>query len=110
MKFYETKKFKELQRRWYDKLAASGFHDIERNETHQHTDTASFQDQEAIEEFYTKAADHLWSYAFLNLAEKAIWFLYANGNSIRNIAKGLGYTRSKVGWIIEKHTQIVMKK
>jgi hypothetical protein len=103
MSFWGTKEFMKLQREWYDKLAKEGFRDIELNDKSMHTDTAHFADMEAVRNYYMKVSEFLYTGDFNNPSDKAVWFVYSEGYSIRNIAKSLRLSRKLVTKIIEHY-------
>lgn len=97
---FKTEKFKNLQSKWYKKLANSKFKDIE---------TADGQLREfhyripliadpikarAKEEYYRLAGQFLHDHAFASKTEAYIWELHSQAISIRNIVKRL---RNKKG-------------
>lgn len=108
--FWEASKFKKLQKRWYDKLAASGFNDIEEHPQTIHDETANFNDREAVEAYFRLASQYLYSTDFKSLLDKAIWFLYTEGYSLRGIAKGLELSRPRVTRIVEQHSRLMRKQ
>lgn len=107
MSFWKSDKFIELQQKWYDKLASSGFNDIEENPETIHDETANFNDREAVETYFRMATSYLYSTDFKSALDKAIWFLYTEGYSLRGISKGLEVSRPRVTRIISKHAKLM---
>ncbi len=86
--------FKKLQAKWYKKLKAEGFRDIEVVEP----TTRVYGSQVTIEakQYYYQIANRfLTEHIFENKRDKIIWEYHANGMSIRNIVKTLKKVRIK---------------
>jgi len=106
-KYLDSKRFKRLQKEWYNKLAASGFEDAELfNETFGNADRCylkrpsfkwALKWDPVIFEHFRIARNFLAHGAFSSILDKRIWELYAEGLSIRQIAAQLsseGHTTS----------------
>ena len=102
MSVFKGKKFEALKDKWYDKLKAEGFNDIESDENNlKEWDTSIFSryDQNTIgakEEYFRLAGQFLNSHKFEDAREKLIWELHAEGLSFNDIAKKLKSKRYKV--------------
>lgn len=96
---FRTKKFKALQRQWYQKLEKEGFEEIEDVESgrelmkvwHAHYFQTKYEPQTflAKQEYYSLAFSFLERHSFGHKKEQAIWELHANGQSLRKIAESL---------------------
>lgn len=92
----KSKEFKKLQQEWYEKLAKSGFEDIETDEQHLETWSNMYSYRidlvkvESKQEYFRRAGQFLFDRKFKNKIEKFIWASHADGISIRNIVKLLG--------------------
>jgi hypothetical protein len=105
MSFWGTEEFRKLQKEWYDKLAKEGFQDVELHDKSLHTDTAKFVDMEAIRDYYMQVSEYLYTGEFASLQDKAVWFVYSEGYSVRNIARALKLSRKKVTETVEKYIE-----
>jgi|SRR5215217_4680673 len=98
-KFYQTKDFIELQKRWYEDLDDKGFRDIEfvypdGNASH-FTRPAVGSSSWPVDyakalptlAYFQFASKFLWDYPFKKPKHKHIWRLHSQGMSIRQIAK-----------------------
>jgi len=94
--------FRELQRKWDEKLAKSGFVDIERKDrvgaSSRMLKTAALKnivDQytpeqfEIKQEYYRLAGQFLHDHKFKSGKDREIWRLHSEGVSIRNIIRHL---------------------
>jgi SUMO ligase MMS21 Smc5/6 complex component len=107
----------KLLKEWYDKLADSGFEDIEQ---HEYSTMGNFTEPlgklkihpdvwQAKADYYTMADCFLNENTFDNELDKVIWTYHVEGISIRNISKtlfeiGLAKTNNKstVGAIVKR--------
>jgi len=120
---FESKEFKDLQKEWYQKLADTGFVDLEQHELHSRRYRSSgvkkygkysqeWNDSKA--EYYNLAGKFLNEYRFRNRIQKVIWEYHTNGISTRDIADILNRTnvvktnRTYV-WEIVRDLRIKMK-
>lgn len=99
-KFYQTKKFKKLQDRWYKKLDKSGFDDIEYDEEKLSEYSVRFLRHphyvwELKAAYYTMCETFLNNYQFDSLHEKSIWEDHVKGLGTRAIAKKLSKGKRK---------------
>lgn len=99
-KFYQTKKFKQLNKEWASKLKDSGFRDIEPNEdTLAPYSTRFLRHPHYVWElrlaYYSMCEAFLQKYTFKSEYEKVIWEYHANGLSEREIAKVLPPIKGK---------------
>jgi hypothetical protein len=100
----KSQQFKDLQDKWYKKLAKSGFEDIEQDEDHLinwsssralrgKVNGSAYADvivsHQAVEEYYRLAGHFLHDYKFKDEYEKKVWILHADGNSHRDVAEAL---------------------
>lgn len=99
---FKTKEFKDLEKKWYDKLEKKGFHDIERtdavgresnrlkNDVIAHVLQTYTPEKFAIkEEYYRLAGQFLHEYKFKSENERTIWKMHSEGTSVRDIIKAL---------------------
>lgn len=94
-----SSELKKLQKQWYCKLAKAGFEDIEdtdsKNEMLKRWDSLYFlsrYDAKSFEEhqrYYQRASQFLESNYFDTSFEKAIWALWTEGKTIKEIEKRL---------------------
>lgn len=86
---------KQLQAKWYKKLAKSGFEDIEQDEDNLKFWSSFFSLRnpkvvwEAKAEYYTMAESFLNEFPFDTQMEKNIWAYHSTGLSARDIAATL---------------------
>ena len=108
---FKTKEFKELEQKWYSKLASKGFKDLERRDksgreegrlkTDPLENIPHFYNVEQFqikEEYYRMAGQFLHEYKFKTSIERTIWGMHTQGVSVRNIVKNLqakGHTAYK---------------
>ena len=98
---FKTKKFKDLQKKWYSKLKEEGFKEIEdTNSDKEFIKTwdskyfsikykASPDAYEAKAEYYRAATSFLESHQFKDVIEKEVWSMHAEGFSLRDTATEL---------------------
>lgn len=98
-KFYQSARFREINREWQKKLKESGFSDIEY--TFPNGDTSgltkpaigvcgpqpSLQKYNARIEYYTMASKFLHDFKFSTRLDFKIWELHSDGFSYRKIVK-----------------------
>ncbi len=117
-------KFKALQKVWYDKLAKSGFEDIERDEENlkfplinkfsESEKETYLEHWKAQRDYYYMATHFLNSYKFETKLEEIIWAYHAEGISVRDIAKLLNRVKKEKTnrtsvWQIIKKLEKTMK-
>lgn len=100
---------RQLTLKWYKKLRAEGFVDIEAP-IHQHTkdkhSTWYFSQQyhpdtfTARQRYYELASQLVYDYPFSSKFEKDVWTLHAEGLSFDKIAKKLKSNHSEVNRIV----------
>ena len=107
MKFYQTKKFKHLSKKWASKLERSGFEDIEDGENYLKS-WESFQGRlvnnayvESKSEYYRMARQFLEGHTFKTKKEKKIFEMHTEGLGYRKIAKKTGTYKNKIAQIIQ---------
>lgn len=120
MKFYKTKEFKKLEKKWYKKLESNGFENIEDsvgrlkewssrfylNHNNQKGHKIKYEDilfKSTIKtEYYRRAEQFLHSHTFNDKLEKEIWRMHSEGISCRAIAKKINRPKYKKDAINEK--------
>jgi 2'-5' RNA ligase len=108
MKFYQTKKFMELQKRWGEKLKKSGFKDLEGNgETMPHGTIKRPERISAIVEYHTQASKFYWDYKFKTEREKIIWFHHSEGVPYREIAKLVHGENLKSVYVVVNNIRVI---
>lgn len=121
MAFYETKKFKALQERWYNRLAKDGFKDAEvfkeNNVYLRDLHSTYFQkkyDPKAFrykQIYYEKAVDYVhrmpW---FMSAYEFTVWHLHADGKSLRDIARELETKIGRIHKIIRRLSKMMLEE
>jgi hypothetical protein len=106
MAFWDTRAFKSLQKKWYQKLAQTGFRDIERM-SHLHTETANFKDYEAVQEFYSQISRYSNYGKFDSTDEALIWALFVDGKSLRYIGNLVNLSHMSIKRILDKHKKLM---
>lgn len=111
---------KKLQKQWYKKLKKSGFNDIEDtnspNEFLNTWDSLYFLTHyspgqfEAKQKYFTLARQFLEAHVFDTSKEKLIWSLYAEGMSIRGIARKLKLTKYSAHKIVKGLEGVMLGK
>lgn len=93
---FNSKEFKDLQKKWYKKAEDSGFDDIEQEDGNlKRWDSYVFQRKynkeqaEAKESYYRSAGKFLYDYKFEKKSQREIWRLHAEGLSFEKILKVL---------------------
>lgn len=97
MSFYKTKKFKDLKKKWDEKLKKSGLEDVEKTGKNGQTyliiwDSFHFHksysktDYDNKRTYYDNAQDFYNKDSFKNNTEKSIWLLHMEGSGVRVIA------------------------
>jgi len=93
---FRTKKFKELQERWYKKLEKSGFEDVEdmtlnepllKNWDNFRYRKVTPEEYESRTRYYSNCRDVLNTYPFERAIHRRIWELHTEGLSLRQIEK-----------------------
>lgn len=95
MKYYQSKKFKAEQAKWYRVLAKDGF--VEQEDVsspkefmkawHDNKFKKLTPDEFAAKQaYYTKARHFLLEHKFVNKLDKEVWAMHAEGESYRDIA------------------------
>lgn len=99
-KFYKTKKFIEIQNKWYDKLKKSGFKDLEwidpktglgQNTPYLLTEDSKLKDRYNPSEqtYYENALSYYHHGNFKSKLHKFIWKCHAEGISYRKMRKNI---------------------
>ncbi len=104
--------FRRLQARWYEKLAASGFEDIEEpndpQEKLKRWDSFWFATRRSVERneaqahYFLQATHALHNYRFERQLDKDVWQRHCDGAFPREIAAELGCSKSLVHNIITR--------
>lgn len=95
---YDTKKFKQLQKKWYGRLEKSGFEDIENEDgslkatTDSRTIKNSLKDKLERETYDSVAREFLNTYEWPEITEKLIWAAHVDNMGMARIAKMLHIT------------------
>lgn len=118
------KQFRQLKNKWYGKLKASGFKDIERDEFNLKKPTAKWilprkglvrsGRYKAIQEYYYYGEHFLSTYNFNTPFDKIIWAYHINGMSMKGIADTLNKTKiyrtnHTTVWQVIKRLREIMK-
>ena len=108
--------FKQLQKKWNDKLKASGFEDAEDNNgnlkvwhNHLYTREAAPVKLKAKEEYYRVAGFFLHDYEFETSKERKIWELHSEGKAFRTIGKKVREPKSEVHRVVTRLKQEMLK-
>lgn len=127
MSHHHTKKFKALQKVWYDKLKESGFEDIEdTNSPHEYLKTWHSSYFQIVHEpiayehkkvYYEQASAFLHEYftdhqygLFDKFRPDLVWELHVQGVSVREIAKRLEMKACRVHLIITDIKKKMMER
>lgn len=115
-KFYETEKFKKLNKKWQEKLNKTDFKDIEQEDGNLKLWTTHFFKIHyneilfnAKETYYRMATQFLHEHRFDNQLEQQIWELHCKGMGYISIDKHLGKVVGKARRIIDK-LRLAMKQ
>lgn len=86
----QNPEFKKLQQKWYDKLAKSGFDDIESEGqivvwSSEFAKKRTLRRFESQKEYYRLASIFLNEYTFETAADRFFWEHHADGKTIREI-------------------------
>jgi hypothetical protein len=99
----------KLKREWDQKLAKSGFNDIETPSGNlQRFDSKYFKanydpaDFKASERYYQLAGQTLHEYPFSSRKDFFIWRMHAEGRSAHEIAKALKVDRRYIGSVVDR--------
>lgn len=117
----DPKQFQQLKRKWYKKLAATGFKDIEDEYGRLRSNNDAEYDDEwlrtadrkvklgnsegaytplvnknARAEYYRLASQYIWTAKFLTRTHRRIWELHCEGTPLTVIAKQVKLARSTV--------------
>lgn len=113
-----SSEFKKLQAKWYKKLKASGFEDIEEQDSPQEMlkqwHSLYFLSRYEVSEFQAKqryfelASQFLHTHVFETSYEKAIWRDYSKGLSARAIARHLEVRSEKINRVIKRLERIML--
>lgn len=113
----EKKDFQKLQKKWYNKLARTGFKDVEnvfvKGEPLKHWDSSEFQRYFSPSSFserqryYELASQLLHDFKFKTSADKTVWEMHTQGISQRQIAKKMGLHYNTVCRIIKKYASYI---
>lgn len=107
--------YESLKKTWYSKLKKSGFKDIEADSGGLHTWSSSkFKDHNettffAKQDFYFMAGRFYHDHKFKSVKEKNIWKRYADGASMREIAKHYDMNKTAVMKLIKELTNLMLK-
>jgi|SRR5579872_4981217 len=117
---FKTQEFKKLKARWYRKLHASGFQDIEARVTtvteeyslRVHHDRYfkfkhSLTELQQTGDYYYLAAQLLNSVRFRNPRDREVWRLHSEGYSYRGIADQLQMNKDVVGHIVNRYQKCI---
>lgn len=118
--------FEQLQEVWYQKLAESGFQDIERKNKHfmrRESTNIGLSYSKDTEDYYIKCRQFMFTDYYENLSslEQDVWALYAEGfsydkilinlnkcNNLTMLIKKKPYSRTKIQKIILKIKNIML--
>lgn len=125
MSIFKTKKFRELQRSWAEKLKKSGFEDIESPSSQREYlkiwDSMYFLNKAEHEAFtitqtyYQVAEELLITHEFESATEKQVWAYHSDGLAVREI-ESLLYTKKnklnkdKINAIIQRLQKFIGRR
>lgn len=111
------KELQKLQKKWYNKLAKSGFKDIENifvpNEPLRHWDSIEFQRYftpatfTEKQRYYELAGQLLYDFKFRKSRDKEIWRMHTQGIAQHKIAKAVDLSITTVNKIIKKYASYI---
>lgn len=104
---FDGPEFKRLRAKWYAKLAAEGFEDIEDDRENLKADTSRRRmegrpevEKLGREAYYTRARHHLFGHHWESPRERLVWALHCQGLGIRAIINetswGFGFIRDSI--------------
>lgn len=118
-KFFETKDFRELHKKWHGKLETSKFFDHEEfdspmelmkvHENERFRGMYTGDEFLAQQRYYELAGQLLHDHSFKNQKEQNIWKMHAEGFSIKDIAKKLKTTNHHVSKLIKELRKKIIK-
>lgn len=107
--------YESLKKTWYAKLKKSGFVDAEsksgglntwsNNKFRDHNETTF----SAKQDFYFMAGRFYYDHKFKSVKEKNIWKRYADGATMREIAKHYDMSKASIMKLIKELTNIMLK-
>ena len=113
----DKKKLQKLQKTWYNKLAKSGFKDIENvfapGEPLRHWDSVEFQRYFTPKTFtekqryYELAGQLLHDFKFVKDRDREIWRMHTQGIAQHRIAKAVELSITTVNRIIKKYASYI---
>ncbi len=102
----DNKKFRDLQRTWYKKLAKTGFVDAENTDkrkedmllqnTQRRLQRYGTERRLALQRYYELAGHFYWDFKFDTSREKRVWEMHSQGLTGYEIAQKLGMSKSVV--------------
>lgn len=117
---FKSKEFKALEALWYQKLAASGFNDIEDTETPERGlkawHSAYFKARytpdafEAKRLYFELAQSFLHAHEFESEMERQVWELHCEGLSLRTIAGRIETKVCRIHKLIKRLTQLMFEE
>lgn len=111
----ESDEYYSLRAKWYKKLAAEGFDDIEAFSAKGEAFdllrggrlNKSAQKVEDDFEYYRAVSHFLHDYEFPSEKHRSIWDFHSQGLSKVQISKETGYTYKSIQWVITKYRRIL---
>jgi DNA-binding NarL/FixJ family response regulator len=109
MKFYETKKFVAIQKKWEEKLAKEGFQDIDKQAASKsgNRHTLACQNHVAIHAFFRRLDCFLNTSETLPPIHKTILKMYSDGRMIKDICKAVNKGRTTVKAVISNYRKLL---
>lgn len=108
-KFYQSNKFKNLNKKWQGKLKDSGFNDLESTDFYlKEWHSLKFRNKtndlltRVKIDYYRLAGHFLHDHSFKNELQYKMWSLHSQGMGFNNIAITLGVKTGKVRYSIQK--------
>jgi hypothetical protein len=109
-KYYKTAKFQQLQAKWYEKLAKTGFEDVEEANSPKELlkcwHSTWFRTRGTPEQFaekqqyYATAREILANHRFDSAKEKRIWALHSEGYSRIETSRRMKVSARIVMWVL----------
>ncbi len=115
-KFYDTDEFQKLNEKWQQKLAKTGFNDIEENEDRlkhwSHKYSLRPEQNAAKAEYFRAAGQFLHDYVFPDAYHRTVWELHTAGLSFREVVlelKKKGFKKA-YRWQVQRVTWALREK
>lgn len=108
---FNTKAFRDLKKVWDQKLADSGFVDVEARDLEKDLKRHAIErgpiENHSRELYFSYAGEYLYAATWVGSLDRRIWELHCEGLSMRAIAHSIGQGHRLVQCRIEKHRRLM---